>query len=429
MRAINTVAILILFCTFFLLVILRVPVAFALAIPALLTILYVDRPVSLLVEQMYSSLEYFPLLAIPFFILAGFLMNYGDITDRFLRIAEVMVGHFKGGLAQVNIVVSMMFGGVSGTATADTAGIGSMLIPAMVKRGYSPGFSAAVTACSSTMGVIIPPSVLMIVYGSLSNTSISSLFLAGIIPGILVGLSQMGISYGIAKKRNYPAEKRATLPEVGTAFKRGFLPLGVPAIIIGGIVFGIFTATEAGVIAVVYSLVLIIAYRSIKLRDLPRIMQEATQLVALPVFAIAAAVVFSWLVAYLKVPDFIGNILSQYSLSPFTTLICVFLIFLIIGMFLDGVPALIIFLPVAQEISEVVGIDPIHMGMVIIVTLSLGLVTPPFGLCLLLAGSIAKISVPETLKETAIFFPGFLLILLLLIIFPQLVLFIPNMFG
>lgn len=429
MRTINTVAILILFCTFFLLVILRVPVAFALAIPALLTILYVDRPVSLLVEQMYSSLEYFPLLAIPFFILAGFLMNYGDITDRFLRIAEVMVGHFKGGLAQVNIVVSMMFGGVSGTATADTAGIGSMLIPAMVKRGYSPGFSAAVTACSSTMGVIIPPSVLMIVYGSLSNTSISSLFLAGIIPGILVGVSQMGISYGIAKKRDYPSEQRATLPEVGTAFKRGFLPLGVPAIIIGGIIFGIFTATEAGVIAVVYSLVLILAYRSIKLRDLPRIMQEATQLVALPVFAIAAAVVFSWLVAYLKVPDFIGNILSQYSLSPFMTLICVFLIFLIIGMFLDGVPALIIFLPVAQEISEVVGIDPIHMGMVIIVTLSLGLVTPPFGLCLLLAGSIAKISVPETLKETAIFFPGFLLIILLLILFPQLVLFIPNMFG
>ncbi|TBU76342.1 hypothetical protein DNK06_15850 [Pseudomonas daroniae] len=423
----NAFLIALLFGSFSVLLVLRVPLALCLSISTLLAIHFSDMPVQMLVERMYSSLDYFPLLAIPFFILAGYLMNRGNITDRFIDLAQTMVGHIKGGLAQVNVVVSMMFATVSGTATADTAGMGSMMIPAMVKRGYSPGFSAAITAASSTMGAIIPPSVLMIVYGSLSNLSMTKLFLAGVIPGFLVGLSQMVVAYFISRHRNYPCEPRASGVQFFTALRRCLLPLGVPVIIIGGILSGSFTPTEAGVAAVAYALVIIVMLRSVRLRDLPAIAKEAAIMVSLPVFAIASAVAFGWMVAFLQVPEMVGDFVAHYELNQVTGLLFIFAIFLVIGCFLDGVPAMIIFLPIAQQIATTTGIDPLHMAMVIVMTAAMGLITPPFGLCILIAGAIAKVSVPTMVRESMVFVITFVALIFVLILFPEIILFLPNL--
>lgn len=425
----NISLIAVLFGSFWLLLLLRVPLAFCLTLPTLLTMLLSDMPAMLIVERMYASLDYFPLLAIPFFILAGYLMNQGNITDRFINLAQAMVGHIRGGLAQVNVVVSMMFASVSGTATADTAGMGSMLIPAMIRKGYSPGFSAAITAASSTMGAIIPPSVLMIVYGSLSNLSMSKLFMAGVVPGILVGVSQMVIAYILARKHGYPREVKATPAELGLAFRKCLLPLGVPFIVIGGILSGWFTPTEAGVIAVAYSVMIICILRSVRLRDLPEIAKSASIMVSLPVFAIASAVAFGWMVAFLQVPDIVGDFAAHLELTPITGLLFIFAIFLLIGCFLDGVPAIIIFLPIAQGIATTVGIDPMHMAIVIVMTAAMGLITPPFGLCILIAGSIAKVSVPVMIRESAVFVLAFIALIFLIIVFPDIALFLPNLLS
>jgi tripartite ATP-independent transporter DctM subunit len=425
----NGAEIAILFGTFIVLLLLRVPLAFGLSAATLLTMFATGVPVALLVERLYAALDYFPLLAIPFFILAGYLMNEGKIADRFIDLAYALVGHIRGGLAQVNVVVSMMFATVSGTASADTASTGAVLIPAMVKKGYNPGFSAAITAASSTMGAIIPPSVLMIVYGSLANLSISKLFLAGIIPGTAVGLSQMAIAYRRAIKDNHPRETAMDFGQVARSFRRALLPLGVPLIIVGGILAALFTPTEAGVVAVAYSLVVIAILRTIPLRGLPTITRNAVLMVALPTFAIAASVAFGWMVAYLKLPDVISAIMAHHELGPTMSLLVIVALFLVMGCFIDGVPAMIIFLPIAQKIAATAGIDPLHMAMVIVMTAALGLITPPFGLCILIAGRIAKISTPEIVRETMVFVWAFLGLILAMVLFPGLVLFLPNLLG
>ncbi|MDG4674821.1 TRAP transporter large permease [Shinella sp. 838] len=425
----DSMEIAVLFGTFILLLVLRVPLAFGLAAATLLTMLTAGIPPMLLVERLYAALDYFPLLAIPFFILAGYLMNEGKIADRFIDLAYALVGHIRGGLAQVNVVVSMMFAMVSGTASADTAGTGSVLIPAMVKKGYAPGFSAAITAASSTMGAIIPPSVLMIVYGSLANLSISKLFLAGVVPGLAVGLSQMAIAYRRAIKDNHPRETEVSLPFIAKSLRRALLPLGVPLIIVGGILAAWFTPTEAGVVAVAYSIVVIALLRTIPLRSLPNITRSAALMVALPTFAIAASVAFGWMVAYLKLPDIISGVMAMYEFGPTASLFVIIAIFLVMGCFIDGVPAMIIFLPIAQKIAATTGIDPLHMAMIIVMTAALGLITPPFGLCILIAGRIAGVSTPVIVRETMIFVWAILALILLMVLFPEIVLFLPNLLG
>lgn len=417
----------ILFGSFWGLMLLRVPLAFCLSLSTLLVIFLLDMPVVLLVQRMYAALNYFPLLAIPFFILAGYLMNLGKLTDRFIDLAQALVGHIRGSLSQVVVVVGMMFASVSGTSTADTAGVGSMLIPAMKKKGYDPAFTAVLVAASSTMGSIIPPSVLMIVYGSLTDLSMSKLFLSGVVPGITLGLTQMAIAYVKAVRNDYPREERATVAQVGTAFRNCLLPLGIPVIIIGGILSGIFTATEAGAIAVAYAVLVIIALRSVRLRELPAIAKEAAVMVSLPVFAIAAAVAFGWIIAYLRVPDFIGEFIAPLHLTPITGLLFVFCIFLLIGCFIDGVPAIIIFLPIAQEIATTVGIEPLHMAIVIVMTAAMGLITPPFGLCILIAGAIANVPVPQMIRASWPFVVAYALVIFAVIVFPQLSLALPGL--
>ena len=423
-------AVSILFGSFILLLILRVPIAFSLVGSSLLTIVYIDKPIILIVERMYASLSYYPLLAIPFFILCGYLMGGGGITDRLVQFANALLISIRGGLAHVNVGTSMLFAGVSGSSTADTAAVGSILIPAMERDGYDRSFAVAITAASSTMGTIIPPSILMVVYGALAGVSIGDLFLAGVFPGLLVGLSQIAYSYFLARRRGYPAGVRPPLAELVRSAGGAALPMGAPVIIIGGIIGGFFTPTEAGVIAVAYVIVLqTVVYRTLRPQNLMRVLKEAMEVVGLPLFAIAAATLFGWLVAFLKVPALMVGLLSAFGSEPWLVLVAVSMLFLMVGMIIDGVPAMIIFLPIARAAAEAVGVPPLQLGIVIVMMASLGLITPPFGLCLLLSARIGKVAVLPAFREVMPFVLLFLAVVLLVVLVPEVALWLPQQFG
>ena len=415
--------------SFLLLTILRVPVAFSLAISSLATLFLIGKGPIVLVQRMYASLEYYPLLAIPFFTLVGVLMSSGTSMDRILDISRAFVGHMKGSLAQINVLVSMLFAGVSGTSTSDTAGIGGILIPAMKRSGYPADFSVAVTAASSTIGTIIPPSVLMIVFGSTANVSISKLFLGGAIPGILVGVIQMIYSYVLAKKYNWPSNDPVPWKEKFRALFNGLPPMMVPVIIIAGVLGGIFTATEAGCIAAVYAVFLGIIYHEINLKNFPEILTKAAKTLALPLFCIATSTVFGWLLAYLDAPDMISGFVLSFTSSKAVGLFCIFAMFFVVGMFIDGVPAIIIFAPVAVAIANSLGISLIQVAIVCCMTASLGLITPPFGLCLLMAAKLGDVPIIPAIKAVLPFIFLFILTIALVIFIPGLATFLPSLMG
>ena len=419
----------ILFLGFVILIILGVPIAFAIGLTSLVTIGATEGlPLVVLVQRMFVGLNSFVLICVPLFMLAGDLMNNAGITDRLMRLARALVGHIAGGLAHINVVVSMFFAGVSGSATADTAYEGRIIIPAMVKEGYSKEVSVAVTACSSTLGVIIPPSILMVIFGSVANVSIGGMFLGGVIPGILIGFSQMAIVYYLALKHRYPKYKRATLKELFKAMAGASLALITPLIVVGGIIFGIFTPTEAAGIACVYSLILgLFVYRTIKFKDLPRILAENALLCSLTLFCVATCTVFGWLLAYYNVPTTVSEFLRHFIKSPFLIFLLINIIFLIVGTFMDAIPAIIILVPLIHPIAMDVGINPIHFGVVVVINLAIGLITPPYGLCLLLACTIANISIPRSLKTVLPFFFVMVGVLMLVTYVPDLVLWIPRM--
>lgn len=415
--------------SFFLFIFLRVPVAFALGVSSLLTIMTLGLPFVSVINQMYSSIDSFPLLAVPFFLLLGRLMNYGGITDRLVKLSEALIGHIKGGLGHVNVLVSMLFAGLSGSAAADTAGIGAMLIPAMRKAGFDRGYTVAVTAASSTLGVIIPPSIMMVLYGAVGQVSIGALFLSGVIPGILIGLSQMGYTLFVAHKFGYPRKPRQSVGEMGKAFVRAIPPLILPLIILGGIVGGVFTATEAAAIAVVYGLVLMmIVYRSIKLRDIPGLFANSVVEYSLPMLAVASAGIMGWLIAYLDAPATIAAFITGLTGSAIGIFIMIVLFLLIIGTFLSPITAIIIFLPIIQGLGNAAGINPIHLGVIVVLTLSLGMVTPPYGICLLIAAQIGEISAPRAFVAVLPLIALGLLIILVGILIPDLFLFLPRTF-
>ena len=411
-------------------IVISVPIGFAIALSSLLVLLP-DKIMSpwLLVQRMYSGLTSFPLVAIPLFLLAGLIMNSAGITDRLIRLSYTLVGSIKGGLAHVNIVVSMFFAGISGSSTADTAGIGSILIPAMIKKGYSKEFTVAVTAASSTMGVIIPPSIMAVIYASTANISIGALFLAGIVPGILIGLSQMIIAYIYAIKYNYPKEKRATFKETLTALKNSILPLFSPLIIIGGIVGGIFTATEAAAVAVAYSLFLgFIVYKSLTFKKLRETLFKAACLSTLSLFCISTASVYGYIIAFYRIPELIGNYISIITSEATIILLIYVLIFLAVGTFMDAAPAMIILIPILAPIAYKTGIDPIHLGVIVVVTLAVGLITPPYGLCLLIASAIANIKFERAFKVVFLFFLVMVGVITFCVFFPNIILVIPKYF-
>jgi tripartite ATP-independent transporter DctM subunit len=395
-----------LFIVFFALIALRVPVAYSLALSSLVIILQ---------EGLRADL-------------AGQLLNTGLITDRLMRLAEVMVGWIRGGLAHINVMVSMIFAGMSGSSTADTAGVGSVIIPAMYRRGYSRHFTVAITAASSVMGVIIPPSILMVVYGAQGGVSIGGLFLAGAIPGALLGLAMMAYAYVYALRKGMPAENRPTVREFGTAWKEGILPLLVPVIIIGGVLSGEFTATEAGMVATVYVLFLmLVVYRSASVTALPRILADAAVLYSQPLLAVAAASVFGWLLAYYQAPQMIAGLAGGMTESRIMTLIGIMVVFIIVGTFMDAIPAIIIFMPIVTQLVGDSGANPIHAGIVVVMTLALGLITPPYGLCLLLAAAIGRVPVVRVLPHILAFYVIIVAVILVIIVFPEIALILPRL--
>ncbi|SLM18535.1 TRAP dicarboxylate transporter, DctM subunit [uncultured spirochete] len=415
-----------------LLILMSVPIAFSIGISSLFVILMEGNLTPwIMIQRTFGGLDSFVILAIPLFLLTGEVMNRAGITDELIDFSSTVVGHIRGGLAHINVFVSMIFAGISGSSTADTAGIGKLLIPAMIKRGYSKEFTVAVTAASSTLGQIIPPSIIAVIYAATVGISVGALFLGGAVPGILIGLAQMVVSYIFARKYNYPAEERSSFRKILHAFKKAILPMLSPVLLIGGIIGGIFTATEAAVVSAVYSiLIAIFVYRSIKLKELWDIFVTTALNASVTIFCIAIAAVFGYLLAYFHVPEMLGSVITQIASGPVSFLLIVILLFLIVGTFMDATPAIIILAPMLAPIACTFGVNPIHLGVIIVLTLALGLITPPYGLCLLVAAQIANIPVNFKLMRTmSIFILVSLLIIILIALFPDIALFIPKIFA
>ena len=419
----------ILFGTFGVLVVLRVPVAFALGL-AVVPVFFIEERLTpvLLMREMFKSYNAFVLLAVPFFLLAANLMNAAGITDRLVRLARVMVGHLPGGLGHVNVVVSMLFAGISGSSSADAAGIGSLLIPQMKREGYDSSFAVAITACSSVMGVIVPPSILMVVWGGLMSVSIGGLFLAGVLPGILIAGSQMLTVYVYAKRRGYPVHARSSLRELAGAIGSAALALMTPVIIVGGIVGGLFTPTEASVVAVVYSLALgVLVYRSIAPSSLPGILYDSARFAAITLFCIGTASAFGWCLAYFKIPAALVGQVSTLGLGLVGTGFMCALAFLLIGMFIDAIPAIIILGTVLYPVTQHVGMHPIHFAIIGVVSLGFGLVTPPYGLCLLIAAAIGEIRLIDALRDVVVILVPMIGVLAFIILAPDAILALPRL--
>ena len=419
---------LLLFGAFFALLLLRVPVAFALGL-ACVPVFFIDERLTpfLLLNEMLKSYNSFLLLAIPFFLLAANLMNAAGITEKLIRLARNVVGHLPGGLGHVNVVVSMLFAGISGSSTAETAGVGGVLIPAMKKQGFDARFTAALTACASVMGVIIPPSILMVVWGGVISVSIGALFLAGVLPGIMIGLSLMIVVVIYARLRNYPIYARATLAEFLSALVQALLPLATPLIIVGGIVGGFFTPTEASVVAVLYALFLGTGvYRTVGLREIPKALYESARFAAISLFCIGTASAFGWLLAYFHVPQVFVDWVSGWGGGPISVGFIIAGCFLVIGCFIDAIPAIIILGTILAPLAASVGMHPVHFAIIGVISIAFGLVTPPYGLCLMIACAIAKVTIRETLKDVLVLLVPMLGVLVFVILFPEIILALPR---
>jgi tripartite ATP-independent transporter DctM subunit len=378
-----------------------------------------------LVQETFNAYNSFILLAVPFFLLAANLMNVGGITDRLVRFSRALVGHFPGGLAQVNVVLSIFFAGISGSSTADAASQSKIFIEAQRKEGYDDSFSVAITAVSAVLAVIVPPSILMIVWGGVLTTSIGALFLAGIIPGLTIGLVQMATVHAYAKARGYPTYPRATFREFLSSAAVSVPALMMPIIIIGG--KGWFTATESAGIAVLYALILsTFFYREMTFRGLYGALLETGRLAAVALFCVGTASAFGWLLAYYQIPKAILAGVTAWGLGPTETGFFIAFVFLVVGCFLDAIPAIIIVGTILQPLAQGAGMHPVHFAMVGIVSLAFGLVTPPYGLCLMIACSVAGIRMIDALKDTILMLLPMFAVLMLVILWPDMVLFLPK---
>jgi tripartite ATP-independent transporter DctM subunit len=421
----------ILFGCFFLLLALRVPVAFALGL-ACMPIMLVEPRLSpfIVVQETFNAYNSFILLAVPFFLLTANLMNIGGITDRLMLLSRSLVGHFPGSLAQINVVLSFFFAGISGSSTADAASQSKIFIEAQRKEGYDDSFSVAITAVSAVLAVIIPPSILMIVWGGVLTVSIGGLFLAGVIPGILIAGVQMATVHVYAKRRGYPTYPRASLREIVHALLISIPALMTPFIIIGGKLFGWFTATESACIAVLYAGALsLLAYREMDMKGLWDCLVDSGRLAAIALFCVGTASAFGWLLAYYEIPRVLLDGVAGWGLNHFGTGLFIAGVFLITGCFLDAIPAIIIVGAILQPLTLTVGMDPIQFAMIGIVSLAFGLVTPPYGICLMVACSVAGMRMADALKDTFIMLLPMMGVLLLIIAWPSVVLFLPNLIS
>lgn len=421
----------ILFGLFFLFMFLRVPVAFALALACLPILIIEPRLDTMtLMQETFNAYNSFILLAIPFFLLTANLMNVGGITDRLMALSRTMVGHWPGGLAQINVVLSIFFAGVSGSSTADAASQSKLFIDAQRKEGYDDSFSVAITAVSAVLAVIVPPSILMIVWGGILNTSIGALFLAGIVPGLLIGFAQMGTVHAYAKARGYPTYPRASWGEFGVSLLKSIPALMTPGIIIGGKVFGWFTATESAAIAVLYAGFLsIFYYREMTKRQFYDALLDTGKLAGVALFCVGTASCFGWLLAYYQIPKVILSSVTEWKMGFILTGFFISFVFLVVGCFLDAIPAIIIVATILEPLSKSVGMDPVHFAMIGIVSLAFGLVTPPYGMCLMIACSVAGMRVKDAIKDTLIMLIPMLVVLALVIMWPSVSLFLPSLIS
>ncbi len=413
--------------------VLGVPIGFTIGITGLLGLYLMGMDVAMFTMaplQFFSGLDMFTLMAMPFFILAGEIMNKTGITTRLVKFSNILVGHWRGGLAHANIMASIFFAGMTGAAVSDTAAIGTMLIPAMEEDGYDLDFSAAVTAASSIIGPTIPPSNMMVIYGSLMNVSIAGLFAAGFLPGLVLGGLLMVLSAIISIKRGYPRSEKTTFMEKLIGLKDAIIPLLMPIIILGGILSGIFTPTEAAAVAVAYALIIgFFVLKSLKLVDLPPMFVNTAKITGVVFLIIGTASIVSWVLAINQVPQMIADFLLSTTGDPKIVLLLIIILMLVVGMFMDIAAALIILGPILHPIAVSMGMSPIHFGIVMVLSLNIALMTPPVGACLFVVCSITKLKLGQISRAIIPFIAVEVVALFIIAYVPIISTFIPNLLG
>ncbi len=420
---------LMIFTVLLVLIMIDIPIAVAMGLTAIIFFASLESTslLTMLPQRMYASTTGFTLLAIPFFILAGNLMNSGGITSRIFKFAKAMVGHIAGGLGQVCVMANVIFSGMSGSAIADAAGLGQILHKAMVDNGFEPKFSAAIVASAATIGPVIPPSIPFVLYGALTAVSVSKLFLAGFIPGILMAISMM-IAIGVlAKAKKLPKADKATFKEAWVCVREAFLPLLTPVIIIGGILTGLFTPTEAAVVASLYALFLGFLYKDLRVRDLPGIFWASIKQTICLMFIIAAAGFFGWLTIHQKIPDQLIATLTTMSATQAGVVGMVIFIVLILGCFLEGNAIFIITIPIFAPIARQYGIDLVNFGVVMTLLIMIGNLTPPVGMCLYAVSSFSKVPIGVLSKEVLPYLIGIMIVTILIAYIPQIATFLPYL--
>ena len=411
---------------------LGMPIVFALGAAPMLGFIMADKQafLSIIAQRLYIGINQFPLLAIPMFILAGEIMNVGGITERLVNFARVLVGHLRGGLAHVNIISSIFFAGLSGSAVADTSAIGSMLIPAMEKQGYTKKFSAAVTTASSVIGPIIPPSIIMVVYAYIMEISVAALFLAGVVPGLLTGAGLMFVTSLLAKRRNYPYAER--FPGMRVAFRAGldaFWPLMTPVIILGGILSGVFTPTEAAGAAVVYAVIVCFFMKSLPMQRVKNMLFRTAVSSSVILLAVGMASVFAWIATISGLPSKLTTVLFGLTENKIAILLIINLLLIIVGMFLDAGPAILILGPILTPTAVALGVDPLHFAIIMCVNLTIGLATPPMGLILFVASAVSRERIESIVVEMLPFYAVHIAIILIVTYIPAVSMTIPRWLG
>ena len=394
--------------------IIGLPVAITLGVSSMAYILFKGMPLVVIPQKMYAGMDSFVLLCIPGFILAGNLMNAGGITGRIVRLAQALVGWMRGGLGLTNVAASMLFGGISGTAAADAASIGGMMIPGMKKAGYPADFSAAITAASSTVGPIIPPSVPMIIVGTLSGISVGKMFIAGAIPGIMMGVAMMVTAWILAKKNNYPRQEWQGMGELWKAFLGAFWAVAMTGLIVGGLLTGFATPTETAIVASIYAFVVgAFVYRGLKLRDVPKILIDSAVSAAAILVLVGLANVFGWILVSERIPQMIADSVLSITDNKFLVILLINLVLLFVGMFMETIAALIILFGPLLALATGVGVDPLHFAVFAVLNLMIGLTTPPVGVCLFICAGIGRVTLWEVTRAIMPFILTNILVLLL----------------
>jgi tripartite ATP-independent transporter DctM subunit len=414
---------------FLILLVASVPIAFVLGISSVIYLWKTQMPYVLVSQRIFVGLDNFLILAVPLFILAGKLMNASGITRRLIDFFYIIIGHVRGGLAYVNIVASVFFAGITGAGAADTAAIGSIMIPAMKKDGYSPEYSGAVTAISSTIGPTIPPSIAMVVYGAMAEASIAKLFLAGFIPGLMLGLAQLLVAGFFARRQKFPVRPKVLSVRTATeGFINTILAILMPLILLGGILSGVFTPTEAAGVAVLYALIVgFFIYRELKIAACLKIFYETSVLTGTILIILAMAHLFGWILAAETVPEIIANAMTSITGNPILVLLLINILLLFLGTIMETLAAIILMTPILLPLAQSIGIDPIHFGIIMTVNLNIGLATPPLGVCLLVASPIAEVPLEKIALSTVPFLIASIVVLFVITYVPQLVLFLPNL--